>query len=982
MYLVMHCGGLSFNGDTIKTKSLGGSESAAYYMARELAKLGHSVTLFTEAQETGTFDGVKYEWMGNVSNDTPLGDRFTFYAENTPHDVCIIQRHPRAFERKWASKINLWWLHDLATYHNKDLAVGHMWNVDKVLCVSEYHKAQVVKVYGLPADIIAVVRNAIDMATYAIEPMVLQDKVVSTKRELEEGTIVTLPATYHLFYSSRPERGLINLVKPDGIMERLKNKNVHLHVCGYENTTPQMEAEYRYLWARCAELPNVMNHGALSKQDLAALQNACDAWVYPTEFEEASCITAMEAMAAGCVIIASDLAALPETCAGDEDTVLIPLKDGKVDIDKFIASILEPTIVASSRQRYSWRASAESLLDEVQGIFASAQPSSLAHHFLRHSDIKAFESLKLSPDVSAFVTELLTEYNVAYRFYREGTYEQQYKEVYQYEEDRGVHYGPEDVTGTSRYQCVANKVGELPAGSRVLDYGCAHGHYVVMLAKQFPHLVFVGADIAQSNLDKAAKWAADEGLTNIDFLKVDGTLAAIRDACPLSDFIIAAEVIEHVGDSQGYVDTLADCLRNAQSKMVITTPYGPWEAQGYREQGYRRAHLHHFERADLQEMLGHHPDYKVVAAPSGQSRFHAPLGSYIVSFSKPTEPSRAINYTRKVMQTMPDQTVSCCMIVKDAEQDIVRCLRSVLPFVQEVVVGVDRATRDATLELLRILERTNLLVAFRIIDLEPVQETGFAAARNATLRYASCDWILWIDSDEVLSNAEHPTSRLLRNSMYNGFAVRQHHFSTDPVGIIKVDMPCRLFRNRKGIQFFGAVHEHPELKLNEGLGPVSLMSGMEIVHHGYANEQVRRKRFDRNLPLLKRDREELPERLLGKFLWLRDLAQLTQYELEDNCLDRDALPQRIEEGINLWLELLAAKNYRIILDALPYYSQLAIIKGGGVDFSFVVNANWMGEAKLEGVPKVEGYFADKAHAFALMNGLAEDKLLELDRRYL
>lgn len=970
MFIVMHCGGLPFNGDTIKTKSLGGSETAALYVAKELAAQGHHVTIFTNSQDTGVFDGVKYEWAGVPDESCPLGDRFTFYAENTPHDVLIIQRNPRAFERKWASKINLWWLHDLALYRTKDLVLSQMWNVDKVLCVSEYHKAQVAKVYGLPEDIIAVVNNGVDLSLYDDEHHGIGAHEIFRRAQ---------PNETHLFYSSRPERGLFNLVKPDGIMERLKDDNVHLHVCGYENTTPQMKAEYEYLWQRCDALPNVTNHGALTKHELAALQKACDAWVYPTEFEEVSCISAMEAMAAGCAIIASDVAALSETCS-ESAAVLLPLKDGKSDIEVFV-STLRGEVAKAGTCGFTWNKSAESLLAAVRSIFATANPTSLMHHFLRHSDIKAFEAMKLQPDGSAFVTEMLTEYAAGYRFYRENDYEKHYADYYQYEKDRGVNYGPEDVSGTTRFQHIANMVARLADGSRVLDYGCAHGHYVVALARMFPNLVFVGADIAQSNLDTASKWAADEGLTNISFAKVDGTIAGIEQSFLNADFIIAAEVIEHVGDAQEYVDALSDCLRNKDSQLVITVPYGPWEAQGYREHGYWRAHLHHFERSDLQEMLGHHPGYKVVAAPSGQSQFNTPLGSYIVVFNKPTEPSREIDYARKIKQTMPDQTITCCMIVKDAEQDILRCLRSVMPFVQEVVIGVDQASSDATSEIVHSLERTTPLVAFRVIELEPVKETGFDVARNATLKHASCDWIFWIDSDEALTNGQQ-MSRVLRNSMHNGFAMKQHHFSTDPAGIIKVDLPCRLFRNHKGIQFFGAVHEHPELKVNEGLGPVSMMGGAAIIHYGYENERVRRKRFNRNLPLLARDREELPNRLLGKFLWLRDLAQLTQYEMEANALDTQALPKRIEDGIKLWLDLLESKNYRIVLDALPYYSQLAIMKGGGLDFSFVVNANWMGEAKLDGVPKVEGYFADKAHALALMVGLAEDKLPDLDRRYL
>lgn len=970
MYIVLHCGGLPFNGDTIKTKSLGGSESAAYYMARALKDVGHHVILFTNSQETGTFDGVKYEWAGTINENHPLGERFSFYAENTPHDVCIIQRHPQAFARKLASKQNLLWLHDLALYRSKDVMIGQMWNVDKVLCVSEYHKNQVNKVYGIPLDRIVVVNNAVDHSLYDCEPVTLD------------------PHKRHLIYSSRPERGLIELVKPGGIMERLQGEAIHLHVCGYENTTAQMKDFYEYLWARCKELPNVTNHGALTKQELAALQKGCTAWVYPTTFEEVSCITAMEAMCAGLPAIVSAVAALPETCK-DSGTTLIELREGVPNFDTFCAAINEDdsSVWESAKaaqieaaNKFTWANSAGQLLECVRKTFAdAANPTSLGNHFIRHSDIKPFESLHLQHGESAFTTNLLDEYREGYAFYRDNTYAKHYADYYQYEKDRGVNYGPEDVSGTSRFQAVANIVSELPAGACVLDYGCAHGHYTVALATRFPALTFIGADLAQSNVEIARKWAADAKLTNVKFIQVEDPMFVMREITEV-DLVIAAEVIEHVGNPQDYVDLLSSLLTK-DGRMVITTPYGPWEAQGYRQHGYWRAHLHHFERSDIIEAFGHHPEFRIMAAPSGQSMFSSPLGSYIYTFAKPTEPSREINVLRKTMQTMPDQTVSCCMIVKNAESDIQRCLNSVMPHVQEMVIGVDKTTNDQTRLIIAEMSVRNPLVAFNVFEIASPIETGFDEARNTTINKASCDWVLWIDSDEVMVNGG-AIAQFTRNSMYNGFAIRQHHMSHAPVAIIKMDLPCRLFRNRIGIKFFGKVHEHPELKMNDGLGPVMLLPSVEIVHHGYHDEDVRRKRFSRNLPLLARDRKENPDRILGKFLWLRDLAQSCQYEIEAGRLNKGAVHARAEEGIKLWLDLLDSKNYRLVLDALPYYSTLVMLRGGGIDFSFAVNASWAGEAKLSGVPQVEGHFADKAHALALMNALAADKLPEIERRYL
>jgi len=968
MFIVMHCGGIPFNGDTIKTRSLGGSESAAYYLAKELTSAGHSVTLFTNDKIGGIFEGVKYEWAGAQSENTPLGDRFTYYAENTPHDVCIIQRHPRAFERKYASKINLWWLHDLALYRNKEIVLGQMWNIDKVLVVSEYHAEQVSKVYGIPKESIKAIRNGVDLDMY--------DRAEPAREAMHQHK-------YNLFYSSRPERGLLELVKPNGIMDKLREAPMHLHVCHYDNTTPQMQDQYEMLWNRCDEMSNVTLHGALTKTELASLQKACDAWLYPTTFEEVSCITAMEAMAAGCWVLTSAVGALPETCGIAAGAVLPLNEDGTVNTDEFVARVKTLSDAPRTYQRtvandYTWEKVADRLLDVVRDTFSATKTSSIAHHFMRHSDIVALEKVFSSGScVDSLCKKLSEEYDRAYAFYREDTYEEHYKAFYKYEADRGVNYGPEDVTGTSRFMAVAGYVASLRSGAAVLDYGCAHGHYTIPLAKAFPSLNFIGRDLSDSNVEKARAWAAAEGLRNVRFEKVDGRVVNDHGGF---DLIIAAEVVEHVGNPQAFIDALAGKLV-PEGIIVITVPYGPWESQGYRQHGYWRAHLHHFERRDLVEMLGHHPEYKIVAAPSGQSMFSSALGSYILSFKKPAHRSMEIDYRRKVAETMPDQTLACCMIVKDAEQDIKRCLSSVLPYVQEVVIGVDGSTTDNTALILQQIENENPLVSFRVFTIQSPVVQGFSSARNETIACTSCDWILWIDADEVLTNG-HTIQRYLRNSMYNGLAIRQHHFSHDPVAVIKIDMPCRIFRNGIGVKFFGAVHEHPEIVLNEGLGPVSILPNTAIVHHGYVDDTVRRKRFNRNLPLLKRDRAELPERLLGKFLWLRDLAQSCQYDIEAGSVNVSIFDERIAEGIMLWQELLEAKNYRLAVDALPYYSQLVQLRGDGVDYSFKVDGSVLRESDASTQPMVHGHFASVDHALSLVVGISREKIGSLDRRYL
>ena len=52
--------GLRYNGNTLKKRGLGGSESAIIFMSRELVKLGFNVTVFCKCEEEGIFDGVRY----------------------------------------------------------------------------------------------------------------------------------------------------------------------------------------------------------------------------------------------------------------------------------------------------------------------------------------------------------------------------------------------------------------------------------------------------------------------------------------------------------------------------------------------------------------------------------------------------------------------------------------------------------------------------------------------------------------------------------------------------------------------------------------------------------------------------------------------------------------------------------------------------------------------------------------------------------
>ena len=89
---------------------------------------------------------------------------------------------------------------------------------------------------------------------------------------------------------------------------------------------------------------------------------------------------------------------------------------------------------------------------------------------------------------------------------------------------------------------------------------------------------------------------------------------------------------------------------------------------------------------------------------------------------------------------MRKNSLSLCMIVRDAEETVGRAIESVRDVVDEIVV-VDTGSVDNT----RIIVEG---YGARVIEFPWIDD--FSAARNAGLAAASGDWTLILDADEVL----------------------------------------------------------------------------------------------------------------------------------------------------------------------------------------------------------------------------------------
>ncbi|GJQ63597.1 MAG: hypothetical protein SCALA702_26500 [Melioribacteraceae bacterium] len=184
--------------------------------------------------------------------------------------------------------------------------------------------------------------------------------------------------------------------------------------------------------------------------------------------------------------------------------------------------------------------------------------------------------------------------------------------------------------------------------------------------------------------------------------------------------------------------------------------------------------------------------------------------------------------------------LSLCMIVKNEENYLGDCLKSVKEVVDEIVI-VDTGSSDNTVNIAREY-------GAKIFHFEWIND--FSAARNYALSKTTGDWILYLDADERLApESYNEVSEIKRTTVKAGFYCNVISFDehNSKPNIIRYN---RLFKNSADIRFEGKIHEQivHSLKKNEY---ELFESGVKIFHEGYNIPQhMMLEKANRNLELL------------------------------------------------------------------------------------------------------------------------------------
>lgn len=189
--------------------------------------------------------------------------------------------------------------------------------------------------------------------------------------------------------------------------------------------------------------------------------------------------------------------------------------------------------------------------------------------------------------------------------------------------------------------------------------------------------------------------------------------------------------------------------------------------------------------------------------------------------------------------------VSLCMIVKNEENYLERCLNSIKDIVDEIII-VDTGSTDKTVE---IAESFGARVYYYKWN------NNFSEARNESLKYATKDWIFIMDADDEFYSADKEQFKALLNSKLDNdsvyfFETLNYCGSNIENSTITINLNPRLFKNNNGFHYEGEVHNQ---LVNSTIKYKALSHSIRIHHYGYLDKNIVSKdKRNRNITLLKK----------------------------------------------------------------------------------------------------------------------------------
>lgn len=261
-------------------------------------------------------------------------------------------------------------------------------------------------------------------------------------------------------------------------------------------------------------------------------------------------------------------------------------------------------------------------------------------------------------------------------------------------------------------------------------------------------------------------------------------------------------------------------------------------------------------------------------------------------------------------------TISLCMIVKNEEAVLARCLDTVADLVEEIII-VDTGSADKTKEIAS--RYTDKIYDFEWVD-------DFSQARNFAFSKASMEYIYSADADEILDEENRERFRLLKKHLLPEIEIVQmkygNQLSYGTVYNFDEEYRPKLFKRQRSFVWEEAIHETVRVH------PVIYDSDIVITHRPTSNHGSRDiKNFEKQICCGKKLSKRLQNMYARELLMVGEEADIlnAQKYFEQVSVDSDADEDMLIEAYCILTS--AARRKKNVLQLMKY-AMKAVISGG------------------------------------------------------
>jgi glycosyltransferase involved in cell wall biosynthesis len=195
--------------------------------------------------------------------------------------------------------------------------------------------------------------------------------------------------------------------------------------------------------------------------------------------------------------------------------------------------------------------------------------------------------------------------------------------------------------------------------------------------------------------------------------------------------------------------------------------------------------------------------------------------------------------------------ISICMMVKNEEKNLERCLDSLKVFLDDPLVEliiIDTGSTDKTVDIAK--KYTSKLYFHE-------WNNNFSEMRNISISYATGKWLFLIDGDECLEDPIKTFKLLIENDLENyntiQFNIKSYLNMSEDSNYSVLPQP-RVFRNDGTFRYEGTVHNQPVFKT-----PI-LETDIIVEHYGYisTDKELMERKFHRTATILEEELKKNP----------------------------------------------------------------------------------------------------------------------------